>query len=467
MKILNRIIFAFILVAFTMAGSVTFIVWKYEDDLKQFVLDAVHSTIETDLYFNENVKLSFWSDFPLIAVEIEDIRIQDSFRTDTLLMAEKAFVQFNLIKLIRNEMTIEGIRISDGFVRLRRNANDEWNFKVWKAPETKDAEVNTQFNIEILTLESIQLDYDDRRVDLNIQFLSEKSKIKGRFTESDQRLALSLSGFMQRLTTTGADRIVDLPLNIATVLNINSSQNIYTIEMGNAILAGNEMVVDAEWRKLEGAMNMEMKVHAGNIDPASLLPHVWPQMPDNIKNLDLTGKADLIFSMSGPFKLNSGPKLEATIRLRDGSLKFRTIQVSDLNFETKLTMEDIKRSEVMTLKFESFELRTPVGEVKGEGTLTDLSDPYLKISTTGNSKLEELVAVTGLDSDLEANGPISWNIKFEGPLGHQFRTTLKELKQMNWSGSINLEKTSIKFDSGIPVLQNFEAEIAMRDGKTS
>jgi uncharacterized protein involved in outer membrane biogenesis len=467
MTIIKRIAFFFLLLLFLLGGTMVFIVWKYEDDLKNVALDSARSAIVTDIEFNENVVLSFWSDFPLVAVEIEDIRIEDSFRTDTLLSVKKAFVQFDLIKLLKNEITIEGIRVADGFLRLRRNASDQWNYRVWKTSDSNDNKAKTDFSIEILTLENIQLDYDDRNVDLNIQFLSEKSRIKGRFTDENQRLGISLNGFMQRLTTNGADRIIDLPLNIAGVLNINSAEKIYTIEMANAILAGSEMVIDAEWRGLEDGTNMQMKVHAGNIEPATLLPHIWPQMPENIRALNLTGRADLIFSLNGPFRLNSGPKLEATIRMRDGGLNFQNTNVSDLNFEGSLHMEDIKRSKAMRLQFDQFKLSTSAGHVEGKGTLTDLTDPYLKISSTGNSKLEELTVVAGVDSELEATGSISWNIEFSGPLGKDFRTTLNELKQMEWSGELSLENSFLKFNAGIPPLESFNANISLSKGKTS
>ncbi|MFT6027234.1 MAG: hypothetical protein ACI8P5_001494, partial [Bacteroidia bacterium] len=240
---IKRIAFVLFLLVVLLASTGLFIFWKYADDLKAYALQGVREAITTEFAFNEDVVLSFWKDFPLVAVEISKIQIEDSFKTDTLLKVEKAFVQFDLIKIVQNKFTIEGIRVTDGFLKLRRNERDEWNFRVWREVESKAGKKEVDFRIEILTLDNIHLDYDDRVVDLNIQFLSDKSKLKGRFTNENTRLSLSLSGFMQRLTTTGKDRISELPLNLAGVLNINSKDKIYTVEMGNAILAGNEMVL--------------------------------------------------------------------------------------------------------------------------------------------------------------------------------------------------------------------------------
>ena len=454
------------LVLLVLAGAL-FITWKYEDDLKAFALESLREVVTTDVQFNEDVKLSLWQDFPLVAVELSDIRIQDSFKTDTVLNVEKAFVQFDALRLIRNDFRIEGIRVTNGFLRLRRTENDEWNYRVWKSPEKKDQNTEVDFSIEILTLENIHLDYDDRAVDLNIQFLSEKSKLKGRFQDENTRLGLSLNGFMEKLTTIGDDRIVELPLSLTGILNINSDEKIYTIETGNAVLAGNEMVLNGEWKKVDVGTDMQLKIHAGNIEPAVLLPHIWPQMPPNIKNLNLQGRSDIILTMNGPFTLNSGPKLDATIRMRNGGITFQNTDVSDLNFEGKLFMKDIKQSRAMQIQFDSFRLNTPTGKVSGSGKLTNLNEPFLELKSTGKSRLEELVTVANISDEITASGGISWDIDFRGPLGKDFNTTVNELKKMNWSGSVSLVDAALQFNAGIPQLSSFNANIAMNMGKTS
>ncbi|MCB9192343.1 MAG: hypothetical protein H6602_11815 [Flavobacteriales bacterium] len=466
MNWIKRTLFFILLLALLMLGAATFITWKYSDDLKAFAVQSIRDVMITETEFNEDVVVSVWSDFPLVAVEISDIRITDSFGTDTLLMLDKGFVQFDLIKLIQNKITIEGIRATDGFIKLRRNAENEWNFRVWKQPE-RDDNAKTDFSIEVLVLENVHLDYDDRMIDLNIQYRSDKSKIKGRFTNDNQRLGLSLNGFMESLTTAGDQRIVGLPLQLAGLLNINNKDRIYTIETGNAILAGNEMVVNAEWKSIEGGTNMEMKVHAGNIEPAGLIPLVWPQMPENIKNLNIEGNSDIIFTLNGPFKLDAGPKLDATIRMRNGSLVFQNTNVTDLNFEGKLLMEDIKRSKAMRIVFDQFSLKTPSGNVEGSGSLTDLTNPTLKLKTKGRTRLEEFTRVAQIEDEMKASGDMSWNIEFSGPLGKDFNTTVNELKQMTWSGSISLQNSALDFNNGIPPLTDFSANVSMNQGKTA
>lgn len=451
-----------------MAALAGFVSWKYADDLKAYALDGVRETITTTVSFDEDVVLSLWRDFPLIAVEISDIKVEDAFKTDTLLAVERAYVQFNLLKILQNKFTIEGIRLADGSFKLRRNADNQWNFRVWKEPESSpNKNTKVDFSIDILTLQNIQLDYDDRVVDLNIQFLSNKSKIKGRFTNENTRLGLSLKGFMHQLTINNTKQITELPLNLAGVLNINTKDGIYTIEMGNAVLAGNEMVLDAEWTRIENGTDMQLKVHAGNIDPFVLLPHIWPQIPENILKLKLEGKADLIINLNGPFTATKGPELDANIEVRNGGLEFQQTPVSQLNLKGKLFMKDIKRSKAMEITFDSFSLKTPKGNASGKGTLTDLTNPHLKLAITGASRLEELVKVAALEQQVQAHGGIGWNLNFEGPLGREFHTTINELKQMKWSGSVSLSEATLQFNSSIPKMEQLNAAIEMTPQSTS
>ncbi len=450
-----------------MALSVGLITWRYSDTIKQYALDAVKNNITTKVSFNEHVDFTLLKDFPMVSVEIKDLIIQDSFKTDTLLDVKKAFVQFDIFKIIRNEIVVEGIRLEDGFVRVKRNSASKWNFDVWDKEAASDPSAKTDFSIEVLTLQQIQLVYDDRVIDLNVQFYSERSKLKGRFTDDVTKIAVNLNGFLQELSTAGDKRISELPLSLAASLNINTLKRVYTIELGNVILAGNEMVIDAEWKQTDGITLFDLKLNAEKIEPFVLLPHLWPQMPENIRMLQLKGEADLNLTLNGPFTKTQGPQLNATVSMSNGGLLFQEVNVSDLNFNGTLFMQDIKRSKAMQIKFDSFDLKTPQGTVSGKAVLTDLSQPKLRLNCTGASRLEEVIAVAGIANEMQGSGNISWTIVFEGPLGTDFHTTVNELKQMNWSGTVLLDDVDVKFNGGIPQIQDLKTTVNMRSGKTS
>ena len=173
---IKRIALFFVLLITIVVLSAGYITWRYSDTIKQYALDAVKNNITTKVSFNKNVDFSLVKDFPLVAVEIRDLKIQDSFLTDTLINVKSAYVQFDIFKIIRNEIVVEGIRLEEGHVRVKRNAASKWNFDVWDAKAATDPSAKTDFSIEVLTLQKIQLYYDDRVIDLNVQFGHRRSQ---------------------------------------------------------------------------------------------------------------------------------------------------------------------------------------------------------------------------------------------------------------------------------------------------
>jgi len=459
-------ILIFIIILIVLAGLTTaFVIFRYGDDLKRYAFQTIRSSVTTDVSFSDDATFSIWNDFPLVAVQINDIRIQDSFRTDTLISAGKAFVQFDLWKLLQSRFVIEGIRVEDGFFRLKRNQKGDWNFRVWKESETDNTN-GTDVSIEILTLEKIDFTYTDKKVDLDIHFWSELSKLKGRFTDEDQRLSVSLNGLLHNLSTSGTKRITELPTSLAGILNINGSTQKYSIETGNAILAGNEMVFDMNWDVTNDATNMLLRVHAVGIEPHVLLPHVWPQMPEAITKLNLEGLADINVILDGPFEKSRGPELKASVNFRNGSLEFRDLAVSDVSFAGNLAMADLRRSSAMKITFDNFSLRTPSGRVSGKGALTDLNNPHLNLYSEGNSRLEEILKVVDPKNEIVGTGSIDWKIDFDGPLGHEFRTTMRDFARMKWSGIIDVSESELKFAEGIPPLREVSSRIVMDESET-
>ncbi|MFC2176456.1 DUF3971 domain-containing protein [Bacteroidota bacterium] len=461
---LKRIIFFLFLLLVFFIGVGLFINWKYADDLEAYVLDSIRSVVKTEISINDEAEFSLWKDFPLVAVELKDIYVQDSFESDTLLSAKRGFAQLNIFKILNNDFTIEGIKVSDGLLRLKRNQSGKWNFRVWKEPENNEKNVN--FSIEILTLENIYLDYDDREIDLNVQFLSQKSRLKGKFTNDNQHFGLSLNGHMPSLNTAGKDRIIDLPLSLVGILNIDAVKNIYTVEMGNAVMAGNEMIWDVEWRKTDGGTNISLKVRANDIDPNILLPHLWPQIPEAITNLQLKGKSDLTVSLEGPFTKENGPELDAQIRMKNGHFRFQNTDINNLNLEGQLYMKDVKQSKAIKLTFNKFDLKTNQGSVQGSGILTDLSNPYISVKSIGTSRIEEILKVAEIKDGISGTGNVSWNLDFSGPLGQDFKTTNEDFKKMSWSGSVSFSEANMSFSEAIPPLTQLTGKVIMTAAKT-
>jgi len=456
------ILLLIVLILLTMGGML--IVWQYGPRVKAFVADAIRENITTEVYFNSDMTVSLWKEFPRLAVELRDVRVEDAFRTDTLLMAERVFVQLDVIKVLTDRLSIEGIRVTGGFVRIRQNAKGEWNYKVWKA--TDDPETTTDLNIDLLALERMQLDFISRKTGLEFLLFSEKSKMSGRFTDDDQHIEASIIGNLNTLTSSGVLRVESLPIDLRAVLQIRDDGRTIGVQMGNALLAGNELVWNMLYRSDDGEAHLKLEVQGTGVYPEKLLPHIWPGMPQPVKNLNIKGRSNITLSLDGPLSGKHGPRLRATWAMTDGGLTFRDLLVKGIDFSAQIDLPDLARPQDATFIFEHFKLTTPSGQVSGDGSLKDLSNPHLVIRSKGRTRLEELLTITGQDKHTQGKGAITWDIVFEGPLGKDFRTTKAELRKMRWTGSMQFSDVQLTLGDGIPPLKDVHGLVVMEAAET-
>lgn len=445
------------------AGGIL-IVWQYGPRVKAFVAAAIHENIVTDVHFDSDMTVSLWREFPRLAVELRNVRVGDTFKTDTLLIAERVFVQLDVMKVLTDQLSIDGIRVTGGFVRIRQNAKGDWNYKVWK--ETGDAETATDLNIDLLALEKMQVDFLSRKTGLEFLLFSEKSKMSGRFTDDNQHIEASVVGNLRNLSSNGVLRVEALPMDLRAVLEIRDDGRTIGVQMGNALLAGNELIWNLLYRSDDGVQHLKLELQGTGIYPEQLLPHIWAGMPQPVKNLNIKGRSNITLSLDGPLSGKHGPSLHATWMMQKGSLTFRELQVKDIDFSAQIDLPDLARPQDGVFTFDHFQLKTPSGQVSGDGRLKDLSDPHLVIRSKGRTRLEELLTITAQDKHMQGKGAITWDIVFEGPLGKDFRTTKAELRRMRWTGSLQFSDVQLTLGDDIPPLKDVHGLVAMEAAET-
>jgi hypothetical protein len=374
----------------------------------------------------------------------------DATRLDTLLYAELCFARLNLWDVLQGNYTISGIRIEEGGLKLKQNQLGEWNYKVWKEPES-DAESNG-FRLEDLELRNIYLDFNSRKTDLSILALVESGTLDGSFIKGEHTLVTDLKGHLDQLKSGRDLELVNLPFGLAGVLELNNQSGIYSIDMGNAVLAGNEMVWNASFIKQEDeGTEMDISVIASALRLETLLNRIWPQIPENLKAIQLMGKADLKLKMQGQFTKESGPKTQLIFNLTEGSMLLNGVKLNDIVLDGTATTDDLKKVSSSTYNVTHFDVSTATGNSTGEFLLYDLENPIIDLTVQGRSGLSELLALGKIDSD--ASGSAAFNLQFKSPLGHRFEFGKDAIKNATLTGMIELDNASFTVQEDVPTFR--------------
>lgn len=464
MRWLRRLALTLLTVLLLAVAGGLVVIWQYGPRVKAFVAQAVRDNIVTEVRFSDEMKVSLWHEFPRLSVELRNVSVQDAFRTDTLLMAGRVFVQIDVIKVLTDRLSIDGIRVKDGFVRIRQNSKGAWNYRVWK--EVPDNGEATDLSIDRLALDDMEVLFDSRHSGLRFSLRSDRTELKGRFTDEDQRMGLVVNGHLSELLTNDMLRVHELPIELRADLHLSKSGKRIEVESGNALLNGNQVQWAMELLLTEKVPSLHIGLSGKDILPERLLPHVWPNMPQPIRNLDIRGRSDIRLTLDGPLSRSAGPELKATWVMRDGGIRFRDLSVSGLHFSADIHLPDLAQAERATFTFDQFALKTPQGQVSGDGQLRNLNDPYLVIRSKGRTRLEELLSVIGPREGFSGKGTITWDVVFEGPLGPRFRTTSADIRRMTWSGDLQFSDVALTLGGGIPPLKDLHGQVNISGAET-
>lgn len=430
---------------------------KYGPVIEQHVTEALRDQLTTELTLSGEPSITLFDDLPFVSAKFEDVLLADALDGDTLLSAQTCFVRLNIWEVLQDELSISGIKVENGTLNIIQTENGEWNFRVWKMKE--DSKGATNFNLEKVELHDMAVVYDDRKVDLYISSQLEISKLKGSFHGLNQSLRVDLEGHLNTLRSGRDLHLEDLPLGLAGVLDLDNENKIYSVDMGNALLAGNELVWNGKWIRQDDVTEQDITVSASNLRIESLLNRIWPDIPPALHDLNLTGEADFDLTMKGVFTKSSGPQTDIRFDLRGGSMNLNSIPLTSIRLSGSATAADLKKMSTSNYDITRFEVSTPTGNSSGSFVLTDLENPKISLNAKGTASLKELLTLAKQDPN--ASGSTTFDLKFDASLGHRFKFTQKEINSAKLSGSISLNDASFTIGEGIPSFRNLNGNLVL------
>ena len=119
----------------------------FTEDIEKKVISMINEKLETPLVLKD-VDFTIYDNFPTAAVRIKGLFIKESkgFQDDTLLYAQKAYVEISLKDIWDKKYTLEKIIIENGKINLKYDSTKKQfsNFK--KTKLKKSARLEGYFN---------------------------------------------------------------------------------------------------------------------------------------------------------------------------------------------------------------------------------------------------------------------------------------------------------------------------------
>jgi hypothetical protein len=443
----------------------------YEDELTQYVVSGLNKQIRTEAQVDD-VKLSFLRKFPDASLELKNVVIlsvpdyqPDDFPgqdTDTLLQAKRLYLRFNVTKLLKRKYMIREIHIHSGMMNLLVDQRGNPNYVFWNQEKGHDAE-NFLLDIGNLKLTNIDLNYENRAMDMAIRGNIRKSTFKGNFSREEYSLTTAIEGIMYHYSKKGNQYFQDQKISSSASLYVNPQ----TIEIlsGDLNLAGQHLAVKGNIIRPR-PLEYDLLLTSTHLDLDRVLRF------NLLKNIKIPGDmkagGDITFqaSVSGMASKTQMPKIDASFSLDGGWLKASAIPYGIREFRTEGHYSNGNRQgpESTWILLSNTSLLYGNSRLGGNYEIVNLINPRINYTIKAELDLADIPSLISVDSTFrEMNGMLYAEVNISGIQKSLAKAEKSELLKHQYDARIRLEGVNLGLSFKSIQLRNLTGELTFKD----
>jgi len=280
---------------FVVGGMLTLLIiltiavnYFFKDQLIRYAIGQINSQVNAKISIRK-VDFSLWKQFPNASVEFSNILLQSSNKykevnsikgQDTLLVAEKIFLEFNLIKLLEQHYDLERLNIQNGYVQLKVDPNSTMNFDILQKTN-KPADDGIKLELSNLIFSNTLIEYIDKRSSVKFSGKTDELLIKGNFGSSQIKLNFRSKLVVHQLSVYNINYLS----NKSVILNCNLTvaDKVYKFKESYCTISGLKFLTDCEI-KMDGKEDIRMVVDGKKLNFGDLLETYPESVSSNLKN---------------------------------------------------------------------------------------------------------------------------------------------------------------------------------------
>ncbi len=383
------LVFFVILIASAVAVPYFFkdkIIAKAKEEISK-QLNAKVDFSDIDLSLLKNIR-----NFPNIALGIDDLTITGiaPFEGDTLLNIGSANASLDLMSVIKGEQyKIEAITLEDATLNAIVNKEGLANWNILK-PST-DTTTSKPFALALnkLTLDNINLYYDDLKGGTSLKIVNLNHKGKGDFASEildyTSSTAIEKLSFSQGLIT----YLKEATLNLESSVNIDQTQHKYTFKENKLILNRLGLLLNGFIQIPDSTKAvMDISFNADKTDFKSLLSLIPAVYSKDFKDIVASGILKLDGMAKGTLQGDAYPAFALNLKVDNGKFQYPKLPTA------------------VTDVFIDAHINNPGGNL--DKTLINVPDLRLKLANEPIvAKLKVATPISDPNVDLSAKGKIN------------------------------------------------------------
>ena len=310
LRIFRKIFFWIFFICLFLLTTVTVILHIYEDEIKQYAIDAINKRLNTTLEVR-NIELSIFHDFPSASLEFQHVLIKDAYKQqksdDTLLYSQRMFCNFNLLDIWNGDYNVRRISAEHSKLNIKTTKNGDVNYDIIKESEDT-SDTNFKFILELLRIDDLDFFYSNLATGQFYKLNMSNGLVQGNFSEDQFEISSESTLFVEKIKSNSLSLITNQPAKLDLIMDINTIAKSY--EFKNCDLIVGEMPFRV--KGVIDSISLDIQIDGENIALAQLANTLAESAVDDAKRYNGTGILDFNALIKGSLSSTELPSVSAS-----------------------------------------------------------------------------------------------------------------------------------------------------------
>ncbi len=440
---------AFVLILILLSVITSVIIVKfYGEEIQDYAMESINSQLDTKFSIDE-AGISVFKNFPNTAVFFTNVTVWSGHKfkreefhelsRDTLFVANRIFVQFNIQDLIRKRYTVKRLEAVNGTLWVLIDSDGNSNFKL----NNKDSNHDNNDLIEIkgVKVKNLSVHYINHAKEITGKGVIEDMFFEGNFSRQKYVLKVGGNAFLEEITNHNIKQLSNQ--EVKSDLSLSVENNKYSIDKGALFLGDLSAGISGEFT-LNKEIGNELDLHlTGKRISIEWISELLESRNKAPKGIHGSGNINLTVDLTGLSSPTVSPHIEGSFSTQNASLNLSkyAIDMRSVTLIGKFSngAQNSIRSSFVNLN--SFSTSIKNSTVTGSLQLENLLEPNYNMQIAGNINASDL-ALYMSDIPLEIQqGTFKPALTIKGAISGMTKSTKKV--SFSPSGTIEVQNLAM------------------------
>ena len=413
---------------------ISLLLYLNKDKIIAVVLQEVNSNLKAPVHIHA-IDLTFWSTFPNLSVDFEDVFMRDATPNatdkDTLLDAALIRLKFNPFDVWAGNYNIKGITVEHGALNLKVDRRGKTNYDIFK-PSKGKSEKPVSFQLKKVFLDDVKFGYFNQATEQTYQFLASNTTLKGNFNDDVYDIQTQAELKILEFTSGKVTLIKNQPAKLNVAIRVDKTDDFVELKDAEFTLAGLPFEISCKVTK-EG---FNAEIHAKQFNLQDLANSI---SSDHLSSIAaFKGKGDVYFDLllSGKTNNDTPVQIACEFGIDNGELTEPVKQIRLSNISLKGIYSNNNPALGEYLKLKQIKFNTPGGPFSGNLLIKHFNSPTYTGNASGNINLQFLQSLFHVEEIEQIEGNVGVNTHFDIGANSQIKTL---------SGEVDLKNILVQF----------------------